>query len=311
MKIDAILASDIMLMRQFELLNQANSERVSDNRRPTSAVQKGGRRGLVNGAANGDSELEPVDWNNEMLLQKFRELRPEENKFFMLQFLDYSKKVPLLARMSPKMLFWAISLFPPELLRGFLIRMNKKKLIGLFLKRIRLEKFLSLFPKEALLTMLMSKEINKNQIMRGLMGVPVDELRRMGRRLTGRDTRQMEKPDVLAMLNGINKEFLVKGMMQLSPKSVLGIVTRLAGIFPEIMQRIPDFYFVKLMETMPKELMLRLLKGAEPEQHMGMLATLENNDLSYVLTALDPDVFQEIMLNKFPDAIRAMAQPAA
>ena len=245
------------------------------------------------------------------LEEKFKLLKPEENKYFMLLFLDQSKKVPLLNLLTPEQLLWGITMFPKERLIKYLFQIEKKQLIQLYLKQVKLRRFLSFFTKRALLNVLRSKEVNKNQIMRGLMTIPVDELRSMAQLLDGQDYSTKQKPELLKILNRYQKPMLVRAMMALSKKSVLNLVTRIAEIMPEIMDRLPDYELYKMTANLPKPLLLQLMSGMEPEQHVDFLSMLGNKDLSYVLTAMDDGIFRSAMLTQFPDAIRAMSQKAA
>ncbi|MCA9807976.1 MAG: hypothetical protein KC476_08480 [Cyanobacteria bacterium HKST-UBA06] len=265
-----------------------------------------------------NGEVEGVDGqnNNVAYLSRSNGNSPAEllkkiglsaNKFTFLRMMRGSTLRALVPYLNKEQLLLAMRLFPKMLLVRLIGSLPKDMLLKMILHTIPLKKFLALFKAKVLFSIVANKRLNVREMVNGLEHLPREELQRLMTNITGSDTTQLSKPELLGMFRELDKLQLMNGLRKMGQEHFLEFVYQVTKKDPQLLMALPRGELMKVVNSMPKPTLVELFNLLPKSQLEQFVSMLPYKALLVALYQIDNKVMESLLVNQFPDLIAALA----
>ena len=213
----------------------------------------------------------------------------------------------LVPYLNKEQLLLAMRLFPKMLLVRLIGSLPKDMLLKMILHTIPLKKFLALFKAKVLFSIVANKRLNVREMVNGLEHLPREELQRLMTNITGSDTTQLNKPELLGMFRELDKLQLMNGLRKMGQEHFLEFVYQVTKKDPQLLMALPRGELMKVVNSMPKPTLVELFNLLPKSQLEQFVSMLPYKALLVALYQIDNKVMESLLVNQFPDLIAALA----
>lgn len=261
-------------------------------------------------AANGNKSASYFDLNvlsNPKELVKLFKLTSARNRYKILRNMSQEDLAYLMQFLETKDLVMGLNFFTKDKLMGLIYQLPKEKITQILFNKFPPQKFLAMIPEREMNYFFESSKIDKDEVMKSLMGMPPEALEVMMENLTGQPAQGMDKKTMLQTVENLPPNKFKKAMQSLDRKSKTKLILDLTEKNPDLFLEFRKEALIFPLQQLDKPELIKNMAVLEPEDLIEMMEELPEDLMAIVVTQIDPEVFADVLCNKFQDVLSEIA----
>lgn len=254
-------------------------------------------------AANFDLEV----LKNPKELAKLFKLSTARNRYKILKNMNSSDLKYLMQYLSKDDLLMGLNFFTKDKLLALIENMPKNKIAKVLFNKFSPEKFLKMVPEKEIDKFFDSTKIDKEQVIASVSTLPPEALDAIMENITGKNSNNVDPNKVVDTLRSTNPNKFRKAIQSLNKEFKTKIVTDLTRNDPKLFLEFSKDALMTPLEQLDKPELIKTMSVLESEDLLKMLDELPEDLLSVVVTQIDPEVFAELLCDKFQDVLADIA----
>lgn len=238
-------------------------------------------------------------------------LQDATNRFLIIKNLSDEDLKQLLPYLNKKDLIWGLKFFTKDKLMDLMTLLPKKDLLSVVSQNFTLEDILKFMPTEELNKFLENDKIEKPDIMKHFKQLEYKDLQRIFSEYIGEDVFKEEtdenKQVILSTIENLPPQEFKKFLFGMQNEDKCAMIMGLVENKPELMLEFENKSIVRPMELLEKPEILKTLNVLNEELLVKMVDNLPSDLIQVIATQIDPQVFAEILIDKFPDVLKNIA----
>ncbi|GBF22912.1 mgtE intracellular region [Candidatus Gastranaerophilus sp. (ex Termes propinquus)] len=239
-------------------------------------------------------------------------LMDPQNRYLIIRNLSSEDLSKLLPHLNKADLIWGLKYFTKDKLMELMEELPKKELYAVVMQNFTMEDILKLMPKDELDKFLESDKIEKQDIMKYFKQMDYKDLQKFFTEYFGKEMAQEGSPsensfNMLQTIESLSAQEFQKMIMDMNPEAKQGLIFNLVENKPELLMEFQNKSIARPMMLLEKPDILKSLQVLENEFLIKMVDQLPDDLIQVVATQIDPKIFADILIDKFPDVIKQIA----
>lgn len=235
------------------------------------------------------------------------DLKDPKVKYAILKQMKESDIMSLLPLLDKKAMMQGLKFFTKDKLAIMLSYLPEDILANVCMQMFAPKEMLELMPNNVVRKFLTNDKIEKKNIMKYMKEeMKASEIQDMYLQATGKSIGTSNREEMLNKMSSLKPEVFDDALMSLNPKQAKGMAAFVIEEQPEMLK---EFSGMQLGLCFDKCTKLELVEGMGALETDAMARVLENLPpqlLEQVVTQIDPEVFAEQLMTKFPDVLEKM-----
>jgi len=250
-------------------------------------------------AASFDSEV----LNNPAKLIEIFGLNKLGNKYAILNNLSEHDLENLLPLLEQQDMVAGLKMFDKDKILELVQKLPKAQLVKYIFQMFSPEKVLKLMPEEFIDKFLMSKDLDKDMVMKHLKSFPPEILAQMVETATGQPVTSMDPRDLMKQMQSLSPLQYKDALLSIPEDKKRELILGMTKENPKLFELFEAEGYAKIAAKKDKPDLIKAAQVIEPEELVKMLKELPKDLIAVVMTQIDPKVFADILIEDYQDIL--------
>ena len=230
----------------------------------------------------------------EKLIKVFR-LADVENKFKLINHLDYSARLRLLPMLKQEDLVMGLYFFTQDKLLEMLMAVNIEEVVNVIKEAFPIEQIIMMYTEDDLAAFFGNNDLNKNLVIEQMKVMPPEIMQKFIEGVTGRPSEETNAEELINNLSNLPDDKFHKFMAGIDPDVQRQLTYQIFEVKPECMQLFSNETYVNMLSTMMKPDMIKPMIMLNKDTLVNFISRLPNELMSIVAAQVDTYKFAKFM----------------
>lgn len=236
------------------------------------------------------------------VLKMFR-LADSFNRYMIIKNLSNDDLCSLLKHLPKDDLVWGLKYFTMDKLMEMVNELPKKELMKVVFEKFTLKDIMKLMPEDKMDEFLKNDKIEKNDVMKYFKKLDKKDLDRIMGGILNKDMKNESREEMLNFMGNLDDKKFQEFILKMEREDKANLIMGLCAEKPKLMMEFDSEDLSKPMMMMEKAEVLKCLNVLDPEFIIPMVEELPQDLIQVVATQIDPEIFANILIDKFPDIL--------
>jgi Mg/Co/Ni transporter MgtE len=238
-------------------------------------------------------------------VNEFLRLIDPQNRYLIIQNLSSHDLKKLLPHLSKQDLIWGLQYFTQDKLMELTQMLPKKDLLLLVFQNFELEDIIKMMPKDEMDKFLLENDkIEKKDVMKFFEMLDKQDLERIFEQFFGKPEQGTGQGEMLKTIEGQSNRDFAKMLEGMKDGDKQALIINLIENEPKLIMQLENPTIARPLDLLQKPELLESFKVLKPELLVNMVENLPDELLQVVATQIDPQIFAEILVDKFADVLK-------
>lgn len=236
------------------------------------------------------------------VLKMFR-LADSFNRYMIIKNLNNDDLCSLLKHLPKDDLVWGLKYFTMDKLMGMINELPKKELMKVVFEKFTLKDIMKLMPEDKMDEFLKNDKVEKNDVMKYFQKLDKKDLDRIMGGILNKDMKNESREEMLNFMGNLDDKKFQEFILKMEREDKANLIMGLCAEKPKLMMEFDSEDLSKPMMMIEKAEILKCLNVLDPEFIIPMVEELPQDLIQVVATQIDPEIFADMLIDKFPDIL--------
>lgn len=288
-----------------------NADPLGYNARPYTCNQSGRASFIGQPQYAGRKGMSPITGIVD-LHQIVQMINLSANKAKVLNLLTRPDLLKVIAMLPQNLLVNSLRLFSKQKLSNMMLHLPPKYVLPMMIQLFTANDLVKRMPTSQIMRIIKAPQMNNRTLAQGILTMNPQFIQLLLTRIYGgnRDYTKMKPRDIFTLLMETDRERINESLKTLPFKALQPMINKFIKKNPELIFNLSEYFVSKLVNELPKPMLLNACSILPPDMLMVMLEQLPNSMLVIAGSQIDDKTLEDYLVSQQGNLLQELASAA-